>query len=960
MRRTVPAFAYRTFGGNPVFSLAVAVLLAAGLFASALAQGHGLIEGTVVDESGAVLPGVTMTLRNAETGVERTIVTDTAGRYRFPALPPGTYNITSELSGFATEERTGIVLTIGTELRQDFGLNIQTLTEMITVVADTPIVDTTRSEVAGVVTQRQIETLPINTRQYLNLALLMPGTSQDAVRVFYNNVNVGAGGTFYSNGFVADGVTNTWSQQGEPRQNFPQDSIREFKVNTTQYKAEHGLATGGLVTVVSKSGTNSYHGNAFEYFRHKGLNALNHFETAKPDFSRHQFGGSLGGPIVRDRTHFFAAVERTQVNEFFTVSTGRPEFYSAVEGTFPQPRRITLASGRLDHALSQQQTFFARYAHEDERTVCAGGTCGGRNAANAGFDMEIPRRSIVLGHTWIASDRLLNDFRFQYAYAAYQIAPAGQKIFKKVGEYPPERIERIQRRLTFPSLTWGGNYEALGPEDRWQFKNALSWHVPDRRGSHDLKFGIEASHIEFADDSQVNINGTYQFATDQHFDPNDPASVAALGNPILFTMVYPPNYVPLPTQHFAFFVQDDWKPISNLTLNLGLRYDRQFGSFNENIDVGRFPIPIPFIDTSTRGDKNNFGPRMGFAYDSRGNGATVLRGGYGIYYDNIRTLQNQYEWLNMQRYDVRISNPPYPDPLLGRAPSEFVTTAPPNIQVLSNTNFVNPYSQQSNIGVSHQLTSDIALHVDGVYTRVLRDRKTRDINPRDASTGLRPYPQFGRVDLEESVSLAKYRGLYLRLDKRFSHGYQYLLSYSLVKSEDNQPAARFTDPDFSLDWGPANAERRHALVASGAVMLPFDVQFGAVWSYRTSLPFSVRAGRDLNGDGFVTDYVPGTTRNQGARDLDLALVNQWRAGFGLPPVSADQIDSTRFSSVDLRASKSIRLDAARRIEVVGQVFNIFNTVNLTGLQFNALATTFGRASRAAAGTQAEMAVRFVW
>lgn len=940
----------------------IALFLAVAISPAALAQNTGVIEGTVTDASGAVLPGVTVTLTNTESGVARIEVSDAQGRYRFVALQPARYSIKTELQGFATEELRDIIVTIGLELQHDFKLSLQNLAENVTVVAEAPVVDVHKSEVAGVVTQQQIETLPINTRQYLNLALLMPGTSQDAVRTFYNNVNIGAGGTFYSNGFVADGVTNTWAEMGEPRQNFPQDSIREFKVNTTQFKAEFGMATGGMVSVVSKSGSNLFHGNAFEYFRDKSLNAINYFEKTKPAFRRNQFGASLGGPIVRDRTHFFGALERTQADEFFTVSTGHPELYGAVEGTFPQPRRVTLASLRVDHVLNQSQNVFAKFALENERTICAGSSCGGRNAANAGYDMEIPRRSIVAAHTWIFNNALVNDLRFQYASAAYQIAPAGKAIFKKVGEYPPERIgpDRIQRRLQFPSLTWGGNYEALGPEDRWQFKEALSYHVADWYGSHDWKFGVDYSYITFADDSQVNLNGTYQFATDQYFDPNDPESVANLTDAQTFTMTAPANYVPLPTHHYALYVQDDWQPQSKLTINLGLRYDRQIGSFNENIDTSRFPIPIPFIDTSTRGDKNNFGPRAGFAYDARGNGSTVLRGGYGIYYDNVRTLPNQNEWLNMQRYSIRISDPPYPDPFLGRDPMEFVSTAPPNIQILSN-HFVNPFSQQYNLGLSHQLSRDFAVHVDGVYVHVEHDRKTRDINEADPATGLRPYPQFGRVDLEESISNSKYRGLYVRLDKRFSHRNQFLVSYSFVNSRDNAPGSRLVDQhDPNMDWGPANAERQHSLVASGSVLLPFDVTVGAVLTYRTALPFSATAGTDVNHDGFTSDFVPGTRRNQGARGLNLDAVNAWRAQFGLAPVSEDDIDSTRFSSVDVRASKTIAVGGERKVELMVQVFNLFNTVNFSRLQTNSRASTFGVASSASDGRQAELAIRFIW
>jgi len=293
-------------------SALVAAALISAIARPCAAQDTGVIEGTVTDAQGAVLPGAAVTLKNTETGVARDVVTDAEGKYRFPALGPGTYGLTTSLQGFATAEIRDIVLTIGLDARYDVQLKVQSLAETVTVSGEAPVVDTTKSQVEGVVTQQQIQTLPINTRQYLNLALLMPGTSQDAVRVFYNNVNIGAGGSFYSNGFVADGVTNTWTEQGEPRQNFPQDSIREFKVNTMQYKAEYGLATGGLVTVVSKSGTNDFHGNAFEYFRDKSMNALQQFQKTKRDYRSNQLAGSLGGPIKQNRTHFFGAVERTE------------------------------------------------------------------------------------------------------------------------------------------------------------------------------------------------------------------------------------------------------------------------------------------------------------------------------------------------------------------------------------------------------------------------------------------------------------------------------------------------------------------------------------------------------------------------------------------------------------------------------------------------------------------------
>lgn len=948
--------------------VALACLLAPAI--PARAQTGALIDGTIKDEQGAVVPGATLTLRNQETGFERTSVSEAAGRYRFPALPPGRYTLKAELQGFATEEVRDMVLTIGLELRRDFTLKLQTLAETITVTGEAPVVDTTKSEVAGVVTQEQIQTLPVNSRQYLNLALLMPGTSQDSARPFYNNVTIGAGGTFYSSAFLVDNVTNTWAEQGEPRQNFPQGAVREFKVNTTQFKAEYGLATGGLVTVVTKSGTNAFRGEAFEYFRDKSLNAKNVFEKTKPDFRRHQFGFSIGGPIARDRMHYFGAVERTETDDFLTVNTGKPQFYSAVEGTFPKPSHTNLYTARVDQQISGAQSLFVRYAQEDEKRTCF--NCGGVNAANSGFDQTIPRRAVVLGHTWVQSSKRLNDFRFQFAYSMYQIAPAGTEIFTTPGDYNRDRInpQRIQRTFGFPSLSYGGSFDELGPEKRWQFKDEYTINVGDWHGSHDVKIGGDFSYIPFTDDSPGNLNGRYTFATDQFFNPTDLASIANLKSPILYTQQDVPSVVSQASYHVAGFVQDDWKPRSNLSLSLGLRYDVQPCSFNEcdNIkeSLAQKPRALPFVDLGARRDRNNFGPRVGFVYDITGHGRTVARGGYGVYYDNIRTLINMFaEPRALATRTIIVSTPPFPDPFLGQDPLKFISTAPPNITIMGN-DFVNPIGQQFNGGFTQQIGGDYAINVDGVYVHVQNDRKIRDVNARDPVTGRRPDPTFTRIDQWQSVSESKYRALYVRFDKRMSRRHQFLISYTLAKAEDNDPGQRFVNQlREGDDFGPASVDRRNTLVASGAVLLPYDVQFGAVWTLRSALPFNSFAGRDLNGDGFNTDYVPGTTRNRGNRNLNLDAVNAWRAQNRQEPISASQIDSSRFNSVDVRASKMLTVRGATKVEVIAQVFNLFNTQNLlapfTSPQVtNALSPSFGRILTARPGTQAEVAARLIW
>ncbi|MFQ5791774.1 MAG: carboxypeptidase regulatory-like domain-containing protein, partial [Acidobacteriota bacterium] len=301
--------------------------------ASLLAQGGtGQIAGTVRDEQGGVIPGVAVTLRNVETGVTRVSVTEADGRYRFPSLLPGEYEVKAELAGFQTVEIRGdLIIRIGLEITRDITMPIGTVTETITVTGESLLVETSSIEVSGVVSQEQISDLPIDSRNYLSLALLMPGTTLDGTRSFFPTINVGGAVAFNATGNILDGTINNWVEDGEPRQNLPEDAVEEFKVSNAQFDAEYGLATAGLVQIVTKSGTNTFHGTGFEYFRDKSLNALGVFESEKPEFRRDQFGGSIGGPVVQDKMHFFSAVERTQVNKFYTVFTGLPDFYGTHE-----------------------------------------------------------------------------------------------------------------------------------------------------------------------------------------------------------------------------------------------------------------------------------------------------------------------------------------------------------------------------------------------------------------------------------------------------------------------------------------------------------------------------------------------------------------------------------------------------------------------------------------------------
>src|SRR5882724_11973216 len=725
---------------------AMVALLAAAV--ASAQSGDAEIAGMVQDPSSSPVASAKVSLTNQDSGVARSVLTDSDGRYRFSAIPPGRYSLKTEATGFRLENITDIVLNIGSHLDKDVTLSVGNVTEAITVSAEAPPIDTSKGDVSGVVTQQQIDTLPVNTRQYLNLALLMPGTSQDASRTFYNNVQIGGGGRFYANGFAVDGVTNTWAEQGEPRQNFPEGSVEEFRVNTNQFKAEQGLAMGGVVNVVTKSGTNAFHGEAFEYFRDSALNHDNKFTEAalgqagvsgKAPFLRNQFGGDVGGPIWKNRTHFYAAYERTQIDDSFTifVTPAAQKFYSPNVGVFDKPSYDQMLNLRLDHQISEGQHAFARYSQEWNKQTYQG--CGNSSESNC-YDGLIPRRAFVAGHTWTPSATLVNDARFQYAFSSFLLGPSGKNIFTDLGNYSDQRLALLEPVYIFPSFRYGFGYNELGVETRWEFKDDVTLI----RGSHTFKFGFDFSHIPFADDSTTNYKGSWTFATDQVFNPKDPSTIAALTKPTQFTAAIPGQYTPVPVSQYGVYVQDDWRIHRDLSLTFGVRWDKEVGSYNESLDVSKFAQPIPFIgDPSKRGQNANFAPRLGLAWNIRGTGKNVIRAGAGIYYNNIQTLLNFPENRNLILCNVLISNPSYPNPYGGQSPTSFCSSAAPTVTVLDKS-FGMPYSEQFTGGYSRQFHSDFSIHVDGVFMHTLRDWRNWDMNYPNAA-GVRPLPAYARI-----------------------------------------------------------------------------------------------------------------------------------------------------------------------------------------------------------------------
>ena len=940
---------------------------------------NGVISGIVSDAQGGVLPGVTVTGRNIETGITRSVVTESDGRYRLAALPPGRYEIRAELQGFGTANVPEMTLLTGTELTRNITMQVQGLNESVTVTGEAPIVEVTKSEVSGVITQDQMQNLPLATRQPMDLALLMPGTSQDAVRARKSNSNIGAGAFTNGSALLVDGVWNKEGNTGEPRQDFPQSAVQEFKVYLSQSPAEYGWTAGGAVSMATKSGTNQFHGEGFEFYRNKAMNTIDPFAKAagqqKPNFSRHQFGGAIGGPIIQDKIHFFQAAERLKNNLYDNVVVRLPQFYGNLNGVFPSPEYNNMTFTRGDWLVNQKQNLFVRYAWQVSDFTCEGCSASSSNPwFSGGGGIKQHRYALAGAHTWVLTPKILNEVRGQWTNYLFRAHVPGVTPLKPLFTEDPRRTANLTQIFTFPSLSWGANINQYGDLNSRQLRDDLSITT----GQHIWKFGVGGQSLPIKQSIRKS-NGTWTFNQDQPFNPANlasfvpvPGSVTQFTAALLNVGLFAPNVL------WDTYVEDEWKPLAGLTLNLGLRYEYQAKVFDQGRDLNDksiFPTTgtptslAPLVDFSNRGDKNNFGPRAGLAWDLKNDGRTVVRAGYGLYYNPMNTQSELSEIQNFRQLNAVIANPTYPDPYGGRDPISFVSTGVQNIAVEAN-DLENLQSTAYTGGVSRQLGAALAIHVDGVYNKMTKVPMAIDINPRSGgATGTRPLAQFGRVLQTQSIGWANYKALLLRLEKRFERNYMYTVSYTLASTEGNVSSSSFlstvTDSaHIEFDEGPNNSDRRHALVASGSVLLPFEINLGAVFTARSTMPFSAIAGVDLNGDANITDYVPATTRNQfnrGSESAALAAVNAFRATRNLAAIPESQINSNEYYGVDLRASKSIRLTASQRVELVAQVFNLLNRTNLTATwTTNALSPAFGSIASAANKRQAELAIRFVF
>ena len=923
--------------------LVLALVTASAAFAQ---QTTGNITGRIVDDQGAAVPGVTVTARGTQTGFTRTDVSDTEGVYRLNALPVGAYDLTAELQGFSKVEQKGVIVNVGQSLDIGIAMKVATVQENITVTGETPLIETRSSSVGGVVDIARIENLPLNGRQFANLAATIPGVGlgfhSDPTKSsqFSPQIN---GGNGRNVNYQIDGGDNNDDTVGGLLQNFPLEAIQEFNFVTQRFKAEYGRSNGGVMNIVTKSGTNDLRGSAFMLFRDKSLNSQTFSEkindVEKGDYRRYQYGGSIGGPIALNRAHYFAAVERTQQDTKQQVNT--LGLFAAQDGSYDIPVRETLLTGKVTWNLTPQHYLAVRYGRNDNSQPYGAGL---RAAPSGWSTSKNTFNSINANVNSVLGGSKLNEFIFQYADFRNNIPLSSSDPW-----------------LVFPNGVTGGanpNTPQSTEQTKWQFRDDFSWSVTGFGGlGHDFKAGVNWIH-------EPHLFATFNGGTQPQYTFTADSLTAPLQ---LVTFNGGTADVNIPFDQYGLYIQDDWRVNSRLTLNLGLRYDLVDGmpidqSANPNFiafqaygAAGGF-ANFPWLESfgqSPQNDKDNIQPRVGFAYDVTGDGRNIVRGGWGIYQDFGYTNSNGlfaaidaaggHGAVFTVNDSAGIRNPDGSFYQLGQ-PLENIASqnpipagaAPLFGQVIS-PRLEQPYTRQTNLGFAHELNASTALTVDLVRV------ESRDINVRfRANTlvdgvrrltpvGIRPNTIAFRASVSEGEGL--YQAAVFGFRRRMTRGLDISASYTLGKAEsvigtandelDANNIQDATNPTADVNVGPATrTDARHRVSISAVIQAPWGIQVSPFFLYRSGLPLLTFEGIDLNADSNTNDITAQAYQFTGLNDDGTATFEETGA--------CATVNCSRrapFSQLNLRISKGFRLMGNARVEAIGEVFNLLNAKN---------------------------------
>jgi hypothetical protein len=881
-------------------STLILMLAFSGLSRAVFSQAaDGNIQGTAFDQQGQLRAHATVRTVNVVTGLARTTVTADDGTFKILALPPGVYKVSTLGDGAVQEDERMVNVLVGQTSSVDFRKPVR-IAEQVTVAADTSLIQIGQSQVDHVVSGIEIETLPINGRTFQQLAVLTPGVGAaiqiDPTKSHVGAISISAGAGRHVNARV-DGGDNNDDVVGSFLQQYSQEAIQEFAVVTDLYKAEFGFASDGLINAITKAGSNAFHGTAFGFFRNQALNSETYFEkqlqTGKPPFRRDQWGGTFGGPIRRDAAQFFLSYERQNQREFTPFATGG--VFPALDRLIPQPFNQDLFLAKLSGTRGRH-TYALRVGTDTESE--AGTGADGRHAPDATANTTNDYWSALFSDTMVVSDHRLNQFLVQANSFRNRIAPAE----------PANTYTIVTPTADFfrYSLASQGTDEL-----KFQLKDDFSIEIPGRRGDHLLKFGGEYWR-------EPKVGGELQFFQNVFVYDTDQAVVVMNGKPTPrpFSAVQPVFFLTYtgtgvfgnePFNWAAGYIQDDWR-IGRLTLNLGARYELQNGLWREHNVPGENRLrSTGYQGPGPSDDRDNVAWRTGFSYDVTGQGTTVLRGGWGRYFNRM-LIVNSYAGklfeLTPPFIPVQIANPTF-GPL--EMPSTFSQVNPSSPEVRQeavDAKNENSYADQLSIGIERQLTPDTAIDLDYLHTNSRNLPMSININYIGPDGKRVLFPDLGDFDYVTTIGRGSYDGLKIRVQHRLSRGFQVQGSYTLSRSRSigdgvNPTPLNQADPLNKDEFGPLSNHETHHGVVSGIVFLPRGVQVSGLLQASSPRPYTAYTNGDINGDGVTGDRVEPFNARRGA-----ALF-----------------------SLDVRGTKAIRLRQGMHVDLMFEVFNLTNRAN---------------------------------